>query len=750
MGTVTVGEITGKITVPDGTAPEWAEAVLSDAAGKPVELALTAGEYKFSLTVDTADWTYYDKFIFTRTGDLPEEPEEPEGIQVEAESGSVISGGGVSSGDGKFTAVSGESCIRIWANETKIDYTVTIPEDGLYQLTGLVGSLSGNSGVGTVTVGEITGKITVPDGTAPEWVEAVLSDAAGKPVELALTAGEYKFSLTVDTADWTYYDKFIFTRMGDLPTEPEDTQAVEDAIQALPEPEQLTVEHGAAVDAAWELYQALSPQGQAAITPESVIRLTMARARIQALRQDAQAPAGRYLYEMEDGVLSGNTALVGENGAMNGYSGDGYVYLFNSKVTVRFYAPEAGKYRVVMASGSDDGNAKCDLVCINGGNTYLQAASAGQQNQWQLSSPGLERWIDGVLQPQSPASGFVLQQGWNELQLSASWGYACYDYFYIEPAVGFDFDGYFTVAEVNELASAVPELDAITQAHHSQIKDSYRAYMSLTQEQRENVTGRERLLMANARVDAMTYLPDAPAGTLWYELEAGRMGGNTSVSTSREVYDSYSGSGYVYIFDGGMELEFYVPERATYNIHLLAGSNPDNDKCDYVRFNGGTTYLVATTAQANIWKEAKVGTEFYENGKVSPRYPEGGIALNAGTNVLELWANWGYNAYDAMILIPGTGSAPQGPDQAQTQEPQIGPGWPEEGQEVLSWQAMEQGKLDENITVPETAMPQPERSGVSIPVVAAIAAGVVVIAAGAGLAIWAAGKRRKAGQEHEV
>ena len=150
-------------------------------------------------------------------------PLNEQAVTVEAESGKFVSGGGVSTnGDNNFTALSGGSCVRIWENNTQIDYTVSIPQDGLYQVKVYGGSRAGNSATDVFEMGSLSGKVTVPDGTAPNWQELAVTDyndGALKP--FALTAGKHSFSLKAVTAHYCYYDKFEFIRVGDLPAGPD-------------------------------------------------------------------------------------------------------------------------------------------------------------------------------------------------------------------------------------------------------------------------------------------------------------------------------------------------------------------------------------------------------------------------------------------------------------------------------------------------------------------------------------------------
>ena len=50
----------------------------------------------------------------------------------------------------------------------------------------------------------------------------------------------------------------------------------------------------------------------------------------------------------------------------------------------------------------------------------------------QTCQPGTEFWSNGVLLPLVPTEGFALNEGENEIVITANWGYSVYDCIYIE------------------------------------------------------------------------------------------------------------------------------------------------------------------------------------------------------------------------------------------------------------------------------------------------------------------------------
>ena len=138
--------------------------------------------------------------------------------------------------------------------------------------------------------------------------------------------------------------------------------------------------------------------------------------------------------EMETGKIDGKGAvLVNKAENVEPFTGDGYVFLFNTTISLTVEVPKAGNYRVFVVGTSDDGNNKCDYVQINGGDKYLTSYLGKNQGQWTYSQPGTEVWENNELHPKAPKDGFVFKEGTNEILITANWGYCCYDAVILEP-----------------------------------------------------------------------------------------------------------------------------------------------------------------------------------------------------------------------------------------------------------------------------------------------------------------------------
>lgn len=229
-------------------------------------------------------------------------------------------------------------------------------------------------------------------------------------------------------ASATYPDK---TEPGVVPPE----QALQEAVAALPGVDTITSADAAAVAAAMEQYQALTPEQQGRVTEAYHTLLTLT-ARLSALEQDAQAPVGRLLYEFESGVTAG-TAEIKDNGLMAPANGGKYVYLngADSSVTVTFYVPQAGNYVISAVSGSHTAEDRCDYLAFNGGTQYLVGTPDNNAGAWHTGFVGTENWVDGYVSPLTPEGGIALQEGWNTAVLSCNWSYGSYDCFYIQPVL---------------------------------------------------------------------------------------------------------------------------------------------------------------------------------------------------------------------------------------------------------------------------------------------------------------------------
>ncbi len=265
-----------ELTVPAGASPEWA------AVQPVVEAELEAGTHTFSIEYKGAAWCYYDKIVFEKVGELPDEPK---GLLVEAETGYVFAGASVCGTDTQLNQTEGNTALRITGENARVDYSLSLTEGGLYRVHARVGRRAENSGTGMGHAGGQQGVFVIEKQDAPGWNWVTLSDGQGGEKLLALEAGEVTFMLTSEV-NWCYYDKFVFEKVGEILTV-EQTIAL---IEALPAPENMTTADRAAYENARFWYDALEPQNPGAF-PQSVQRkLLLCGARLAAV--DAGGPAG--------------------------------------------------------------------------------------------------------------------------------------------------------------------------------------------------------------------------------------------------------------------------------------------------------------------------------------------------------------------------------------------------------------------------------------------------------------------------
>ncbi|MDD4413089.1 MAG: hypothetical protein PHR14_00845 [Oscillospiraceae bacterium] len=477
------------------------------------------------------------------------------------------------------------------------------------------------------------------------WVNGAL-----KPIPPAegfdFTAGTNTIAFS---ANWGYcaYDRIILTPMDNAAPSPEATQVI-NLIDALPDT--ITLADKAAVTAANNAYLALTEEQKSEVGNYSLLEAALA-AIDQLEKSAAQQPVNdgkKLVYEAELGVATGGTS-VGNTFAS--FSGTGYMFLGDGGFTMKIHVPKAGKYRLNVAAANDSNGGRCDFITINGGTKYLIATPGDPVRTWVLSEPGTENWVNNALQPIPPEGGFDFVQGTNTITFSANWGYCAYDRIILAPFGDEEPIDKTAVEKVNDLIAALPVV--VTIADKNAVNEAYAAYTALTATDKKQVVNMEKLLIARAGIMALAANKDASKGTLRYELEEGKLTGNTSVVTEKSVFSNYSGSGYVFLFDQKMSMDIFVPSAGRYYVYVVSGATENGGKCDFVSINGGEKLLVSTPAGSKgKWIVSQPGTEAWENNVLKPVAPSNGFALNAGKNTIEISANWGYNAYDSVILVP--------------------------------------------------------------------------------------------------
>ncbi|MDD4413090.1 MAG: right-handed parallel beta-helix repeat-containing protein [Oscillospiraceae bacterium] len=150
--------------------------------------------------------------------------------------------------------------------------------------------------------------------------------------------------------------------------------------------------------------------------------------------QNAKPTAKSLRFECEKGQVDNTGAVVSTSTQkVKKYQGSGYVFLFNTKITMNVDIPVAGKYRVFVVGTSDDGNNKCDYFQVNGGTKYLTSYLGSTKGAWTMSQPGTEFWENNELHPVALTNGFEFNAGKNVIEITANWGYCAYDSVILEP-----------------------------------------------------------------------------------------------------------------------------------------------------------------------------------------------------------------------------------------------------------------------------------------------------------------------------
>ncbi|MDR1132258.1 MAG: right-handed parallel beta-helix repeat-containing protein [Oscillospiraceae bacterium] len=141
---------------------------------------------------------------------------------------------------------------------------------------------------------------------------------------------------------------------------------------------------------------------------------------------------------------------------------------------------------------------------------------------------------------------------------------------------------------------------------------------------------------------------------LRFELETAVLDQKGAVfSRSTERVGQFSGPGWVFLFNTKIVMTIDVPEAGSYRIFVVGASDDGNDKCDYFQLNGGTKYLTSYLGKnKGVWQTGQPGTETWENSELHPTPLINGFELNKGANTIVITANWGYCAYDSIILEP--------------------------------------------------------------------------------------------------
>lgn len=576
--------------------------------------------------------------------------------ELPSESGEQYWSYNADNNNGRFPSYSGNGYLQMYGGY--VQYNINVPIAGEYSIH--------VSGANLDPSGQKWDNIWVNNGeerflylpAMPGWQDVQPSTAAWDDntwsfvftpqTSFTLNAGVNTIRIAVHgSGGYLYYDKIaLVPAEGFTPGE-----AIFIEIDGLPDT--VTIDLKARVMDLKQRYDALSPDEKAKVT--NYDKLEAALNTIDELEngpvQQPVASGNDLVYEVEVSLLNGEAYL---NSTVPGFSGTGYVYIASGSVTMRINVPTAGKYRVYVSSANDNNGARCEYLSINGGANWLIATPDAAVHTWFESQPGTENWVSGVLQPLPPADGFEFNQGVNTITISANWGYALYDKIVLSPVSSGDEGGSDTespVEKVENMISALP--DKVTSDDSSNVILAYAAYQQLTQDEKAQVSNVLKLFIARARINALASDPGAAEGVLRYELEEGMLEGNTAFVQEKTVFDSYGGTGYVYLFDQKMTLDFYVPEAGNYIIYIVSGTTEDNAKCDYVSVNGGEKLLVATPAgNVGKWLESQPGTEYWENNMLKPVPPANGFALKAGKNTIEISANWGYNAYDSIIVVP--------------------------------------------------------------------------------------------------
>ena len=530
---------------------------------------------------------------------------------------------------------------------------IQVPEAGKYYLS----VVSANDGNGArcekvVVNGGIEYLVVTPGTPEKTWYtsEPVTGywteqgELKPVPVEggMDFVAGENSVKILTN---WGYaaYDKIILT-----PVEKGDSKVtyVMTLIDALPETIQESNRND--VNFAKKAYDALSAEQKAQVTNYEKLEKALA-----ALIQKPTVDGDKLIYEAEYSDFLGDGGYIGNT--ISGYSGTGYAFIMTDGFEMKIQVPQAGKYRLMVVGANEGNGGRCEKVVVNEGAEYFVATPAKPEKTWIMSEIGTENWVNDELKPQPIEGGISLAAGVNSVKILANWGYAAYDKIVLIPYASNSLGDINNIEKANDLITKLPEV--ITAGDIQSVEEAFAIYNALSPADKAGVKNVEKLIRARAAALALKADAKVPKGALRFECEEGNLVGNTAVVNSKETFPSYSGNGYVFLFDKEFSVDVYVAKSGYYDIAIVSGTTENANKCDYVSINGGEKYLISTLGKKGVWRISQPGTEFWENGSLKPQAPKGGFYLKAGKNTITISANWGYCAYDSIIVYP-YGTAP--------------------------------------------------------------------------------------------
>ena len=444
-------------------------------------------------------------------------------------------------------------------------------------------------------------------------------------------------------ANWGYcaYDKIVLEKVVIDDSAPKAVIAQIDEL-----PQKITESVRSQIEAAKSAYDALTNAQKSLVTNYSKLeeKLNILNPTVQ----EPQIKNGMYFYETEICSYPNNSCYT--DTALGGYSGSGYVYIMEGTIRTRLNVPKSGKYNIYVASANNDGGAKCDYVTVNDSNKYMVATSANPKNTWVLNQIGTENWVNNELKPLGPKDGIALKKGINIVEIGANWGYCAYDKIVLVPTNLSSVIDETNIAKINNLIANLPNI--IESKDIQKVNDIKNLYNSLGDKDKTFVKDVEKLFRSIAMVNALNSNSKVYKGTMRYECEEGKMSGNSSVVTEKSVFSSFSGQGYVFLFDKSFDVDVYVEKSGYYHINIISGADADASKCDFFQINKGEKFLLATNGKKGIWKYSVPGIEYWTNGKLTPKSPTKGYYLKAGKNTITISANWGYCSYDAIEIYP--------------------------------------------------------------------------------------------------